>query len=53
MLATADIKKWRAAERPVLEQKHAAARLEWALKYKDWTETDWERVIWSDECKIE
>ena len=52
-LAEANIKKWRAAERPTLKKEHAAACLEWAQKYKDWTELDWKRVIWSDECKVE
>jgi hypothetical protein len=27
-------------------------RLNFALKYKDWTVEDWTRVIWSDKTKI-
>ena len=50
-LAEVDIKKWRAAERPTLKKEHAAARLEWAQKYKDWTKEDWKRVIWSENVR--
>ena len=53
VLAKANIKKWCAAERPLLKKEHAAARWAWVLKYKDWTEEDWKCVIWSDECKVE
>lgn len=53
VLAKANIKKWRAKERPTLKKEHVAARLEWALKYKDWTEEDWKAAIWSDECNVE
>jgi len=41
-----------AAEKPALRAKNVAKRLEWALKYKDWTVQDWKRVIWSDESSI-
>jgi hypothetical protein len=27
-------------------------RLNWALKYQDWTVDDWRRVIWSDETIV-
>ena len=32
--------------------KHRKRRLDFALKYKNWTVEDWTRVIWSDETKI-
>jgi DDE superfamily endonuclease len=35
-----------------LSVKHRKRRLDFALKYKDWTVEDWTRVIWSDETKI-
>lgn len=35
-----------------LTAHHKKARLEWALKYKEWTVEDWKRVYWSDETKI-
>jgi hypothetical protein len=41
-----------AAEKPGLRVENVAKRLEWALKYKDWTVEDWKRVIWSDESSI-
>ena len=52
-LAKVNINKWRAIERPTLTKAHATARLGWTQKYKDWMESDWKCVIWSDECKVE
>jgi transposase len=40
------------AKKPLLKKRHLKARLTFAHKYKDWTEEDWGRVIWSDETKI-
>ena len=40
------------AEKPGLRVENMAKRLEWAMKYKDWTAEDWKRVIWSDESSI-
>ena len=48
-----NIQKWVAAQRPLLTEKHAWCRLEWALMYEDWTEDDWESACWSDECSVE
>ena len=36
-----------------MTEDDAAERLGWALHYADWTEEDWKRVIWSDECSVE
>lgn len=44
---------WRAKKRPKLTEEHAKLRLEWAKKHKDWTFTEWAKVIWSDESSIE
>lgn len=52
-LQESNIKKWKAAERPLLDQKLATQRLEWALKYEDWCEECWLSVAWSDECSVE
>ena len=41
-----------AAEKPGLSDKQVAARLQWALRYKDWTIEDWKKVIWSDESSV-
>ena len=32
--------------------KHGKRRMDFALKYKNWTMEDWTRVIWSYETKI-
>lgn len=39
-------------KKPTLSEKHRRDRLEFAHKYKTWTEEDWKYVIWSDETKI-
>ena len=37
---------------PLLSVKHRKAHLDYVHAHKDWTVKDWERVIWSDETKI-
>lgn len=39
-------------KKPLLSKYHKKARLAFAHKYKEWTEEDWAKVIWSDESKI-
>lgn len=39
-------------KKPFLSAKHMKARFEFAKSHKDWTDTDWKSVIWSDETKI-
>jgi transposase len=39
-------------KKPGLSQKNIKARFEWAKERKDWTVQDWNRVIFSDESKI-
>jgi transposase-like protein len=39
-------------KKPLLSIRHQKQRLDFALKYKEWTVKDWKRVIWSDETKI-
>ena len=51
-LSKHNIKKWQAAERPLLEAKHKEARLEWALRYRHYTTEDWQVVVWSDEMSV-
>src|SRR5579859_4406827 len=48
----ADLGSYIAAEKPRLCTENVAKRLQWALKYKDWTVEDWKRIIWSDESSI-
>jgi len=52
-LASVNIKKWRARKRVFLKDEHAVKRLAWPKKYKDWTQEDFEGVIFSDECIAE
>jgi len=39
-------------KKPLLSARHRKRRLEFALKYREWTVEDWKRIIWSDETKI-
>lgn len=39
-------------KKPLLSPKNIKSRMEFARKHKDWTEDDWNRVIFSDETKI-
>ena len=52
-LASVNIKKWRARKSAFLKDEHAVKRLAWAKKYKDWTQEDFEGVIFSDKCMVE
>jgi hypothetical protein len=38
--------------KPALSAKHVKERLEFAKMHKDWTVRDWERVVFSDETKV-
>ena len=39
-------------KKPLLSNKNIKARLDFAKKHQDWTADDWNRVIFSDETKI-
>ena len=41
-----------ARAKPFLNAGHREARLEFALRYRDWTIADWMQVIWTDECSV-
>ncbi len=51
-LNKAGLKAGEKKKKPGLSQKNIKARLEFAKKYQDWTVNDWNRVIFSDESKI-
>jgi transposase len=51
-LNTRGLKAGEKKKKPGLSQKNIKARLEWAKIHKDWTVEDWNRVIFSDESKI-
>jgi len=53
LLQQHNIKKWLAKKQPRLKVEHVKARLQWAIALKDWTEEDFQRVIYSDECSVE
>ena len=53
VLAEKNIKKWQAKKRALLTKEHSKQRLAWALAHKDWDISDWEGVIFSDECMVE
>jgi len=42
----------RIVKRPALRREHIRGRLHFVRKYREWTEKDWAKVVWSDECKI-
>jgi len=42
----------RHVKRPALKRIQIKGRLHFIKKYMEWTEDDWARVVWSDECKI-
>jgi transposase len=47
------IRKWKAANCAKLDERLAAARLEWALEYADKTVEEWRKYTWSDEVSVE
>ena len=51
-LKKAGLRAVRKPRKPRLTKVHKEARLNFAKKYKDWTDADWEHVIFSDETSI-
>lgn len=47
------ITNWLAKKRPLLTPEVVVKRLQWCKKYKDWTWTEWSKIIFSDECSLE
>lgn len=41
------------AKKPLLQQQNKRKRLKWAKHHENWTREDWEKVLWTDESKIE
>ena len=53
ILHEAGITNWIMKKRLLLRLEDVKARYNWAKLYKDWTRSDWEKVIWSDESSVE
>jgi transposase len=51
-LREAGLRSFPKAKKPLLRKRHVKQRLAFAKKYQHWTEDDWNRVIWSDETKV-
>lgn len=51
-LKEAGISKRRAVKKPLLNKEQIKKRLEWCLERKDWSDRQWDRVLWSDEAMI-
>jgi transposase len=47
------IRKWKAANCALLNDRLAANRLAWALEHQNWTVEDWRKITWSDEVSVE
>lgn len=39
-------------KKPLLTRKHRRDRLEWAKLHRDWSEEQWNNVLWSDEASF-
>lgn len=42
-----------AVRKPLLRKINKQKRLQWALKHRNWTQAQWEKVLWTDESKFE
>lgn len=47
------ITNWVAKKRPQLTEVVAKKRLAWAKQHVTWTNEEWAKIIWSDECSVE
>lgn len=52
VLKKSGYKKVKPTWKPDLTPTMKKARLEFAIRYKDWTIEDWKRVIWTDETSV-
>jgi transposase len=41
------------AKKPLLLKRHKDKRLMWCKRYLRWSSQDWQKVIFSDECRVE
>lgn len=52
VLRDSGLKAKKKPQKPALSARHRKARLDFALRHKEWTIEDWKEVVWSDETKI-
>ena len=52
ILKQANLKRRRPFRGPILKVRHKRARLEWCRSCVDWSQEDWSRVLFSDECRF-
>lgn len=46
------MKSYVAVEKPFVSKKNIAARIQWALNHKDWTQDQWSNVMFTDESSF-
>ena len=51
-LSAAGMKAVVKKKKPFLSKRHRKARMDFALAHQHWTVEDWNKVVWSDETKI-
>lgn len=51
-LKAAGFRAKKKVKKPKLSKKNRIARLKWCQEHAEWTVHDWQRVIWSDETKV-
>lgn len=49
----AGVKSYAVRRKPLISEKNRKARLAYAKAHRHWTEADWAKVVFTDECKIE
>ena len=52
-LAKLNIHSRIASPKPFVSEVNRKKRLEWCIERQDWSEKDWEGIVWSDECSVE
>ncbi|KAI0991949.1 hypothetical protein K3495_g16238 [Podosphaera aphanis] len=51
-LRESGLKAKKKPKKPALTARHWKARLDFALRHKEWTIEDWKKVVWFDKTKI-
>lgn len=47
-----NMKRCLETQKIVLDEDKAAVRLKWCRAHVKWTVSDWQKVVWSDECSV-